>query len=181
MRQRGVLARIPQSGYGSEMRNGHLIPLAAALLVGCAKDDTPKAPESAPIEQVLPNIPFPPEAEPVGSDRTPNAMQLVFASSVPSDSVVAYYRTVLAAAPYRLINEGKAGNVTSFYVEQDGPSMWVRVQPVDSMNTLVTIAGAKGDPNRPLDPAIPDPVGAGGQPLPKPGSVPLPAQGGPQP
>jgi hypothetical protein len=153
-------------------------PLAATLLLGagCGKDAPPATP-AVPLEQVLPNIPFPPDAEPAGANRAEDAMQLTFASSVPADSVVAYYRTVLAQAPYRLINEGKAGNVTSFYVEQDGPSMWVRVQPVDDKNSIVTIAGAVTDSARAPDPAIPDPVGASGQKLQRPQSIPLPNQG----
>ncbi len=163
------------------MRISPHVPLAAILLIAACGKDEPETPPAMPLEQVLPNIPFPPEAEPLGSNRAENAIQLSFASSLPADSVVAYYRGVLSEAPYRLINEGKAGNVTSFYVEQDGPSMWVRVQAVDSMNSLVTIAGAKGDPNRPLDPAIPDPVGASGQPIgvPPRSQVEVPEQGGP--
>ncbi len=148
---------------------------AAAMLAGCKGGDAaPVPPAGPPLEAILPNIPFPPNAEPVTSERADKALKLVFTSSSPSDSVVAYYRAVLAAAPYRLINEGVSGNVTSFYVEQDGPSMWVTVQPVDVNNSLVTIAGAQGDPNRKPDPAIPDPVGAQGQPLPPRTSVPLP-------
>ncbi len=160
------------------------MPLAAAaILVACGDDDAaPVPPAAPPFETVLPNIPFPPNAATVSSERADKAIKLVFASSSPSDSVVAYYRTVLAAAPYRLINEAMSGNVTSFYVEQDGPSMWVTVQPVDVNNSLVTIAGAQGDPNRKPDPAIPAPVGAQGQPLPRPTSLPLPddQQGKPQ-
>ncbi|MEO5825263.1 MAG: hypothetical protein ABIR59_05195 [Gemmatimonadales bacterium] len=158
------------------MRITILMPLvAAAMLVACKGSDAkPAALEGPPLEEVLPNIPFPPNAEPVASERADKALKLVFASSSPSDSVVAYYRTVLAAAPYRLINEGMSGNITSFYVEQDGPSMWVTVQPVDINNSMVTIAGAQGDPNRKPDPAIPDPVGAQGQPLPPRTSVPSP-------
>lgn len=147
------------------------------MLVACKSGDAaPAPPPAAPLETVLPNIPFPPNAKTVASERADQALKLVFASNSPSDSVVAYYRTVLAAAPYRLINEGMSGNITSFYVEQDGPSMWVTVQPVDMNNSLVTISGAQGDPNRPPSPAIPDPVGAQGQPLPRPTSVPLPDQ-----
>ncbi len=166
------------------MRNSLLLPLAAAaLLAGCKGGDAAPAPPAAPpLETVLPNIPFPPNAEPVASERADKALKLVFASSSPSDTVVAYYRTILAAAPYRLINEGVSGNITSFYVEQDGPSMWVTVQPVDMNNSLVTIAGAQSDPNKKPDPAIPDPVGADGRPLPTRTSVPLPddQQGRPQ-
>lgn len=160
------------------------MPLAAAaMLVACKGGDAkPAPPEGPPLEAMLPNIPFPPNAEPVTTERADKALKLVFTSGSPADSVVAYYRTVLAAAPYRLINEGMSGNITSFYVEQDGPSMWVTVQPVDMNNSLVTIAGAQGDPNRKPDPAIPDPVGAQGQPLPRPTSVPSPddPQGKPQ-
>jgi len=159
------------------MRISYSVLLLSGLVLGaCGDDAPPPGPPVASVEQVLPNIPFPPNPTPVATEKTDDAMQMVLASAVPADSVVGYYRTIFAAAPYRLINESKNGNVTSFYVEQDGPSMWVTVQPIDSLSARVTIAGARGALSRPRDPANPDPVGASGEALPRPVGVPIPGQ-----
>ena len=122
------------------MRKSHLVPLAAALLfAACGDDDTPDAPPPAPLEEVLPNIPFPPNGQPLQTERTGNALKLTFRADSPSDSVVAYYRGLLAAAPYRLINESSAGGITSFYVNGRPVDVDQRAG-LDSLHALVTIS-----------------------------------------
>jgi hypothetical protein len=122
------------------MRTHHLtVALAATvLLAGCHK---PK-PKEIKLSQVLPNIPLPPDPEPLVKETGTNAMRVLIVSRVAPDSVAAYYRNVLSADPFRLINERSSGRTTSFYAEQDGPSIWITVSPNGDQGSMVTIAGA---------------------------------------
>ena len=56
-------------------------------------------------------------------------MQILVVSRAAPDSVVAYYRRILSADPFHLVNERSSGRTTSFYAEQDGPSIWITVGP----------------------------------------------------
>ncbi|MGH7593407.1 MAG: hypothetical protein ACRELE_06095 [Gemmatimonadales bacterium] len=122
------------------MRIRHLMfaLCATALVSGCHKP----RPKEVDLSQVLPNIPLPPDPEPLVRETGTNAMQFVIASRAVPDSVVAYYRRVLSADPFRLMNERTAGKVTSFYAEQNGPSIWISVSPNGTEGSLVIIAGA---------------------------------------
>jgi hypothetical protein len=91
---------------------------------------------------VLPNIPFPPGAQPVGANSGKDATQLEFLSNEAPDSVAAYYRKKLASPPFQLVNETTTGKTTTFYAEQKGPSIWVTVEPSGTAGTRVTISGA---------------------------------------
>jgi hypothetical protein len=123
------------------MRIRHLaIALAATVvLAGCHK---PK-PKEVNLSQVLPNIPLPPDPEPLIKETGTNAMSFLIVSRVAPDSVAAYYRKVLSADPFRLVNERTSGRTTSFYAEQDGPSIWITVSPNGSQGSMVVIAGAR--------------------------------------
>lgn len=122
------------------MRIHHLTFALAAtvLLAGCHK---PK-PKEVNLSQVLPNIPLPPDPEPLVKETGTNAMRVLIVSRVAPDSVVAYYRKVLSAEPFRLVNERSSGRTTSFYAEQDGPSIWITVSPNGTQGSMVIIAGA---------------------------------------
>ncbi|MEP6591163.1 MAG: hypothetical protein ABJC19_08260, partial [Gemmatimonadota bacterium] len=137
--------------YGSAMRYPILcaISLAAASMAAC-QQKPPAAEAVTPprLEQVLPNLPLPPDGMALTSENSKDAMQFVFTTPASVDSVLAYYRDVLGKPPYRLINEASTNGVTSFYVEQDGPSMWVAVQKNGDAGALVTIAGAATDSAR---------------------------------
>lgn len=125
--------------------------LAAAgcmILAACAKPDA--APEAAavvsvpppPLEVVLPNIPQPPESNPVNMESGSDATMLTFLSTLGADSIISFYREVLATSPFRLVSEQKAEAQTIFVAEQDGPALWVTVTPVEQGGgTLVAIAG----------------------------------------
>lgn len=137
---------------------------ALLVLLGAACGKNEPAPDLAPpLAHVLPNIPLPPGATPMTSESGGDATRIVISSTSPADTVVAFYRITLSAPPFRLINEAKAGTMTSFYVEQDGPPMWVTVEPVGTASSIVTIAGAQVDSLKPRDRAIARPVGADGQ------------------
>lgn len=126
-----------------------ILPLLSltAVSLGACQQKPPAAEAITPprLEQVLPNIPLPPDGMALTSESSKDAMQFVFTTPASVDSIVAYYRDVLGKPPYRLINEATASGVTSFYVEQDGPPMWVAVQKNGTAGSLVTIAGATAD------------------------------------
>jgi len=134
------------------MRTRHLFPvLATALIVaGCGKGK-PKLPD---IGAVLPNIPLPPEAQALVREGGSEALQFVFVSTLPPDSVNSYYRNALSTGSFRLINERVNGKSTAFYAEQDGPSIWVTVSPNGSDGTQIVIAGAKDVEGRVVKPPV---------------------------
>jgi hypothetical protein len=140
-----------------------VLSLATASLAAC-QQKPPVAEAATPprLDQVLPNIPIPPGGMALTTENSKEAMQFVFTSPSPVDSVLAYYRDVLGKAPYRLVNEATNAGVTSFYVEQEGPSMWVAVQKNGDAGSLVTIAGAVSDSTKakaaPADSTKPKPA-----------------------
>lgn len=130
------------------MRYSILVALSlTAVSLGACQQKPPVAEAIVPprLETVLPNLPLPPGALALTSESSKDAMQFVFTSPAAADTVVAYYRELLGKPPYRLINEATTAGVTSFYVEQDGPPMWVAVQKNGDAGSLVTIAGAAID------------------------------------
>lgn len=121
-------------------------PVALLLIVlsaACQRDAAEQPEQTADLLKVIPNIPFPPGAEPLTSEKGRDAAQLLIVSTIGPDSVASYYRTLFTAEPWRLINESTSAGVTSFYVEQDGPSLWVTVQQNGDSGSMVTIAGAE--------------------------------------
>jgi hypothetical protein len=92
--------------------------------------------------QVLPNVALPAGGKVIGSAGGAEAASLLVSTPESADSVAEFYRDVLSRPPYRLINESVNGKVTSFYVEQDGPSLWVTVEGLEAGGTLVRLAGA---------------------------------------
>lgn len=92
--------------------------------------------------RVLPNIAIPPGGEVVGTEGGQDAASLLVSTPMASDSVIDFYRGVLGRPPYRLVNEAEDAERTTFYVEQDGPSLWVTVEALDAGGTLVRLSGA---------------------------------------
>lgn len=114
----------------------------ALLAIACGGE--PEAPEEqvlTPI-QVLPNIAIPPGGSPLGSEGGSEAATLLVSTPLAADSVVGFYRNLLSEPPYRLINEATSAGRTSFYVEQDGPPLWVTVEGLTAGGTLVRLSGA---------------------------------------
>jgi hypothetical protein len=117
--------------------------LTALVLMACGSE--PEAPAEtvlSPVE-VLPNIALPPGGEAIGNEGGTEAATLLISTPVSADSVVEFYRDVLSKPPYRLINESVNAGITSFYVEQDGPPMWLTVQGLEAGGTLVKMSGAR--------------------------------------
>src|SRR5690606_7806045 len=122
--------------------------LAATLVAaGCSGDSGQPEPEPLSPLQVLPNIPLPEDGQVVGTEGGVDAAVLVLSTPMPADSVAEFYRNMLSDAPYRLINEDVTGNVTSFYVEQDGPPLWVTVESLEAGGSLIRLAGAAARPD----------------------------------
>lgn len=118
--------------------------LTVVQLGACQSAKPDEAPKQAGLE-VLPNLPLPPNGTLQSRESSPEAMQVVAVTEVGVDSVLAYYRLILGKEPFRLINETTADSVTSFYVEQAGPSLWISVRRNGSAGSLVVIAGAAAD------------------------------------
>lgn len=119
--------------------------LTFAPLAACQSSKPADEPVKNAGLEVLPNLPLPPGGTPLTSQSSTEAMQVIATTESPVDSVVAYYRSLLAKPPFRLINETMADSITSFYVEQDGPSLWITVQRNGPVGSLVVIAGAVAD------------------------------------
>lgn len=123
------------------------LPAIALLLtvaqLGACQSAKPaeEAPKQAGLE-VLPNLPLPPDGTPLTTQSSPEAMSVVSVTEIGVDSVLNYYRMILGKEPFRLINETTADSITSFYVEQDGPSLWITVQRNGAKGSMVVIAGA---------------------------------------
>ncbi|HEY3934194.1 MAG TPA: hypothetical protein VGL65_06200 [Gemmatimonadales bacterium] len=120
-------------------RRNFAVLLAVAMLGACHKS----APKTPAMASVLPLVPLPPGAQPLATQGGSDAMQIVVVSPVSPDSVADYYRYILARDPFRLINERTTQHTTIFYAEQNGPSIWVTVEPNGSEGSQVIIAGAK--------------------------------------
>lgn len=118
--------------------------LTVVQLGACQSAKPDEAPKQAGLE-VLPNLPLPPNGTLQSRESSPEAMQVVAVTDVGVDSVLAYYRLILGKEPFRLINETTADSITSFYVEQAGPSLWISVRRNGSAGSLVVIAGAAAD------------------------------------
>jgi hypothetical protein len=101
-----------------------------------------KAPKPISLGDVLPNFPLPPQGEALTREGGADAMQFLFVSPMPPDSIVSYYTNVLSTGAFHLINEQKSGKTTALYAEQDGPSIWVTVSPNGNTGSQITIAGA---------------------------------------
>ncbi len=126
------------------MRN-HTGMLVASLLAlaACGGTEVGEVGETqVPVVQVLPNIPLPPGGVPMASEAGGDAAQLLISTPLSADSVTSFYRNLLGKPPYRLVNEATEKSVTSFFVEQDGPSLWVTVEGLEAGGTLVRLAGA---------------------------------------
>ena len=121
-----------------QIRSPYRLLAATLLLAGCHKD----AAKPISLGDVLPNFPLPPQAQALTREGGSDAMQFLFVSALPPDSVVSYYVGVLSTGAFHLINEQKSGKTTALYAEQDGPSIWVTVAPNGSDGSQITIAGA---------------------------------------
>ena len=118
-----------------------MLPLlaAAVAIAGCHK----APPKQVSLNAAFHLIPLPPNAQALVQEGGTEAMQFVFVTPVSPDSVLAYYRKVLSADPFHLVNEQALGKSTALYAEEDGPPIWVTISPNGSEGSQIIIAGAK--------------------------------------
>ncbi len=123
-----------------------LMSLTLAPLAACQSSKPPVEEVKQAGLEVLPNIPMPPDGEILTSQSTAEAIQMVTVTARSVDSVLTYYRALLGKEPYRLVSETTTPDgMTSFFVEQDGPGLWVTVQKNGETGSMVTIIGAEAD------------------------------------
>ncbi len=120
--------------------------VGALAVVACAKPADAPEPPSVTVFEVMPNVALPPDGQILASEGGEEAATLLVSSPFPADTILAFYRSVLSEPPYRLINEAVTDGRTSFYVEQDGPPLWVTVEGLGAGGTLVRLAGAAVKP-----------------------------------
>jgi hypothetical protein len=122
-----------------------MIPSKIRWLVLCAAlaacgDKTPKV---AKFDEALPNVPLPPQPSFVGRSGGPDALQVMVRSPATPDSVADYYRGVFKTGSWKLVNEAKdAEGATVLLAHQNGPPLWVRIQPADGGGSMVELSGA---------------------------------------
>ena len=112
----------------------------SAALVACG-DKTPKM---ARLDEALPNIPLPPQPSFVGRSGGPDALQLTVRSPAAPDAVANYYRGVFKTSNWKLVNDAKdAEGATVLFAQQNGPPLWVRIQPSeDGAGSVIELSGA---------------------------------------
>lgn len=114
--------------------------LAGLLALGaCGGDDQPK---QATVNQAMPNLPLPPNAEYVSRSGSADALQLVFQSAATPEFVVGYYRDVFSNGGWNLVSDLRQPDSTQvLYAEQSGRPMWVRIKPT-GQTTRIELMGA---------------------------------------
>ncbi len=118
-----------------------LLAALATAAAACGKDK-PHPPE---LNQVLPNLPLPPNAAIVSREGGEEALQFTFISGWNQDRVANYYRQTLSRGPWTLVNDTRMSDGTvALYAERNGPPLWVTIRP-DSLGrgSYVTLAGAR--------------------------------------
>jgi hypothetical protein len=120
-----------------------LWPVAGMLfLAACGSE--PRAPKPPGLGAAFSNLPLPPQAELVSQAGSADALQLTLRTPAETERVVAYYRSILGGAHWRLVSDVKNpdGSVM-LYAEQDGPPLWVRIWKEGGRpGTMVQLSGA---------------------------------------
>ena len=122
------------------LRTISILAVSAGLLAGCRD----KAPEPPRLSETMPGLPLPPMASVVRRAGSEDALQITFRSTVPPDSIVAYYRKVLSSGVWSLVGDTRtADGSIALYAERDGPPLWVTIrQDSASPGTILSLGGA---------------------------------------
>jgi hypothetical protein len=122
------------------MRRILLLTMALSAL-GCG-DSQPKA----KIGETMPAIILPPQSTMLSKDVGEEALKMRFRSELEPGAVADYYRSVLSAAPWRLVSDARdATGAIALYAERpDGPPLWVMISKASgATGSFVDLAGAK--------------------------------------
>lgn len=128
------------------------ILVAILVLAACKPEVREKTPE---LFEALPGIPIPPASQLMGRAGSSDALQLSFRSEWTEADLLAYYRQLLAKAPWKLVGDVRdRDGAAVLYAERDGPPIWVRIhKAAGATGVAVEISGAvtgsSGPPARP--------------------------------
>jgi hypothetical protein len=92
----------------------------------------------------MPNLPLPPLSSVVSRAGSEDALQITFRSSLPPDSMAAYYRGVLSSGAWSLVGDTRtADGSIALYAERDGPPLWVSIRKDStSSGSILSLGGA---------------------------------------
>jgi hypothetical protein len=92
----------------------------------------------------MPDLPLPPLATVVSRAGSEDALQITFRSTLPPDSMAAYYRGVLTRGVWSLVGDTRtADGSIALYAERDGPPLWVTIRKDStSAGSILSIGGA---------------------------------------
>jgi hypothetical protein len=121
------------------LRNISILAVSAALFSGCRD----KAPQPPRLSEVLPNLPLPPRATVVSRTGSEDALQITFRSTLPPDSMAAFYRSVLTSGVWSLVGDTRtADGSIALYAEREGPPLWVTIRKDSaSAGSILSIGG----------------------------------------
>ncbi len=114
--------------------------MAGTTLAACGSD----APKTPRIQDVLPNMPLPPNAAVLSREGGEEALQFTFQSSDSASVVAQYYRLSLPGSGWNLISDQTArdGEI-SIYAERNGPPIWITIRPDSATGgSIIRMAGA---------------------------------------
>ena len=122
------------------LRSITVLAASITLVSGC-KDKPPELPQ---VSETMPDIPLPPMSSVVSRAGSEDALQITFRSTLPPDSLVAYYRRILSAGEWSLVGDTRtADGATALYAERAGPPLWVTIRKDSSSGgALLTLGGA---------------------------------------
>jgi hypothetical protein len=116
---------------------------ACLLALGaCGGDEQPK---QASVNQTMPNLPLPPNAEFLSRSGSADALQLVFQSAATPDFVAGYYRNIFSTGGWSLVSDLRQPDSTLvLYAEQSGHPMWVRIKPTGQTSRIELMGAIPG-------------------------------------
>ena len=126
------------------MRNPLLVfCFAAATTLGC--QDKPPTPPA--VNQVMPNLPVPPQAQVVSRSGSEDALLIRLSTPVGTEEIESYYRGILSREPWQLVSDTRmADGALALYAERQGPPLWVTVRKnAGGPGTIVELSGAVVD------------------------------------